>query len=104
MSGFARKLKRKNIVVKPVSTLTEDEYNDIVERVKNDLIEKWVYKVLAISADIMVNSYGKLNKKETRLDVLAKLYEEGLENIDKMPNRQLEIAKVLEKHGLKVEW
>lgn len=104
MSGFKRKLKRKNVVVKTASALTEAEYQDIVERVKNDLIEKWVYKVMAIAADIMVNSYGKLNKKETRLNVLAKLYEEGLNNIDKMPDRQLEIARILEKYGMKVEW
>lgn len=104
MSSFARKMKRKNVVVKPTSALTEAEYNDIVERVKNDLIDKWVYKVLAISADVIVNNYGKLKNRENRLNVLAQLYEEGLNNIDKMPDRQLEIARVLEKYGLKVEW
>lgn len=104
MSGFARKLKRKNVVVKTASALTEAEYQDIVERVKNDLIEKWVYKVMAIAADAVMNNYGKLKNKETRISVLAKLFEEGLDNIDKMPNRQLEVARILEKHGMKVEW
>ena len=104
MSGFKRKLKRKNVVVKTASALTEAEYNDIVERVKNDLIEKWVYKVMAIAADAVMNNYGKLKNKETRISVLAKLFEEGLDNIDKMPNRQLEVARILEKHGMKVEW
>lgn len=104
MSGFKRKLKRKNVVVKTASALTEAEYNDIVERVKNDLIEKWVYKVMAIAADAVMNNYGKLKNKETRISILAKLFEEGLDNIDKMPNRQLEVARILEKHGMKVEW
>lgn len=104
MSGFKRKLKRKNVVVKTASTLTEAEYQDIVERVKNDLIEKWVYKVMAIAADAVMNNYGKLKNKETRISVLAKLFEEGLDNIDNMPNRQLEVARILEKHGMKVEW
>lgn len=104
MSGFKRKLKRKNVVVKTASALTEAEYQDIVERVKNDLIEKWVYKVMAIAADAVMNNYGKLKNKETRINVLAKLFEEGLNNIDKMPNRQLEVARILEKHGMKVEW
>jgi hypothetical protein len=104
MSGFRRKLKRKNVVVKTASALTEAEYQDIVERVKNDLIEKWVYKVMAIAADAVMNNYGKLKNKETRISVLAKLFEEGLDNIDKMPNRQLEVARILEKHGMKVEW
>lgn len=104
MSGFKRKLKRKNVVVKTASALTEAEYQDIVERVKNDLIEKWVYKVMAIAADAVMNNYGKLKNKETRISVLAKLFEEGLDNIDKMPNRQLEVARILEKHGMKVEW
>lgn len=104
MSGFKRKLKRKNVVVKTASALTEAEYQDIVERVKNDLIEKWVYKVMAVAADAVMNNYGKLKNKETRISVLAKLFEEGLDNIDKMPNRQLEVARILEKHGMKVEW
>lgn len=104
MSSFARKLKRKNVVVKTASALTEAEYQDIVERVKNDLIEKWVYKVMAIAADAVMNNYGKLKNKETRISVLAKLFEEGLDNIDKMPDRQLEIARILEKYGMKVEW
>lgn len=104
MSGFKRKLKRKNVVVKTASALTEAEYQDIVERVKNYLIEKWVYKVMAIAADAVMNNYGKLKNKETRINVLAKLFEEGLNNIDKMPDRQLEVAKILEKHGMKVEW
>lgn len=104
MSGFRRKLKRKNVVVKTASALTEAEYQDIVERVKNDLIEKWVYKVMAIAADAVMNNYGKLKNKETRISVLAKLFEEGLDNIDNMPNRQLEVARILEKHGMKVEW
>lgn len=104
MSGFKRKLKRKNVVVKTATALTEAEYQDIVERVKNDLIEKWVYKVMAIAADAVMNNYGKLKNKETRISVLAKLFEEGLDNIDKMPNRQLEVARILEKHGMKVEW
>jgi len=104
MSGFKRKLKRKNVVVKTASALTEAEYQDIVERVKNDLIEKWVYKVMAIAADAVMNNYGKLKNKETRISILAKLFEEGLDNIDKMPNRQLEVARILEKHGMKVEW
>lgn len=104
MSGFKRKLKRKNVVVKTASALTEAEYQDIVERVKNDLIEKWVYKVMAIAADAVMNNYGKLKNKETRISVLAKLFEEGLDNIDNMPNRQLEVARILEKHGMKVEW
>lgn len=104
MSGFKRKLKRKNVVVKTAAALTEAEYQDIVERVKNDLIEKWVYKVMAIAADAVMNNYGKLKNKETRISVLAKLFEEGLDNIDKMPNRQLEVARILEKHGMKVEW
>ncbi len=104
MSGFKRKLKRKNVVVKTASALTEAEYQDIVERVKNDLIEKWVYKVMAIAADAVMNNYGKLKNKETRINVLAKLFEEGLNNIDNMPDRQLEVAKILEKHGMKVEW
>lgn len=104
MSGFKRKLKRKNVVVKTASALTVAEYQDIVERVKNDLIEKWVYKVMAIAADAVMNNYGKLKNKETRISVLAKLFEEGLDNIDKMPNRQLEVARILEKHGMKVEW
>ena len=71
MSGFKRKLKRKNVVVKTASALTEAEYQDIVERVKNDLIEKWVYKVMAIAADAVMNNYGKLKNKETRINVLA---------------------------------
>lgn len=104
MSGFKRKLKRKNVVVKTASALTEAEYQDIVERVKNDLIEKWVYKVMAIAADAVMNNYGKLKNKETRISILAKLFEEGLDNIDKMPNRQLEVARILEKYGMKVEW
>lgn len=104
MSGFKRKLKRKNVVVKTASALTEAEYQDIVERVKNDLIEKWVYKVMAIAADAVMNNYGKLKNKETRISVLAKLFEEGLDNIDNMPDRQLEVARILEKHGMKVEW
>ena len=104
MSGFKRKLKRKNVVVKTASALTEAEYQDIVERIKNDLIEKWVYKVMAIAADAVMNNYGKLKNKETRISILAKLFEEGLDNIDKMPNRQLEVARILEKHGMKVEW
>lgn len=104
MSGFKRKLKRKNVVVKTASALTEAEYQDIVVRVKNDLIEKWVYKVMAVAADAVMNNYGKLKNKETRISVLAKLFEEGLDNIDKMPNRQLEVARILEKHGMKVEW
>ena len=104
MSGFKRKLKRKNVVVKTASALTEAEYQDIVERVKNDLIEKWVYKVMAIAADAVMSNYGKLKNKETRINVLAKLFEEGLNNIDNMPDRQLEVAKILEKHGMKVEW
>lgn len=104
MSGFKRKLKRKNVVVKTASALTVAEYQDIVERVKNDLIEKWVYKVMAIAADAVMNNYGKLKNKETRISVLAKLFEEGLDNIDNMPNRQLEVARILEKHGMKVEW
>lgn len=104
MSGFKRKLKRKNVVVKTASALTKAEYQDIVERVKNDLIEKWVYKVMAIAADAVMNNYGKLKNKETRISILAKLFEEGLDNIDKMPNRQLEVARILEKHGMKVEW
>lgn len=104
MSGFKRKLKRKNVVVKTTSALTEAEYQDIVERVKNDLIDKWVYKVMAIAADAVMNNYGKLKNKETRISILANLFEEGLDNIDKMPNRQLEVARILEKHGMKVEW
>lgn len=104
MSGFARKLKRKGVQLKPAAALTTAEYNELVELIKNKLIEEWVYKVMAIAADAVMNNYGKLKNKETRISVLAKLFEEGLNNIDKMPDRQLEVARILEKHGMKVEW
>lgn len=99
--SLARKFKRKGVQLKPAATLTEAEYKVMEEAIKKQVLEEVVFKVLAVAADIIVNHYGKLKKRETRLDVLAEMYAKELEHFD---GGREEIAKRLEHFGMKVTW
>lgn len=101
MSGFARKLKRKNVQLKPAAALTEAEYLVIEDSIKKQLTGELVFKVLAVAADVIVNNWGKLHKKETRLDVLAELFAKELESFD---GGKAEIEARLLKYDMKVKW
>lgn len=102
MSGFKRKLKRKNVVVKTASALTEAEYQDIEARICGQLTEEITLKILAVAVDILEKDYGKLKKRETRFDTLLDLFSAGLNELGHGDAARLAAVEKLLSKGLKV--
>ena len=102
MSGFARKLKRKNVDIKPVAAISAADYEFLKTKIRNELTEEVTLKILAVAADVMEKDYGKLKKRETRLDVLLDLFSNGLNELGHGDAGRQAAVEKLQKRGLKV--
>lgn len=106
MSSLARKQRRallkKNIGQKAI--LSEEEYNQLYENIKNDVSEQATLQCLAVSLAIVDKYYGKLKPRDTRLAVFIKEYKRELELLKQPTLLQSEYEERLMKVGLSVKW
>lgn len=81
MGSLSRKLRRaakNNKQYNVERTLSEAEYNAVVKEVKEYLIDDVLYDTLSVVVDILQNNWGKMTKKDTRMEVFGTLYKEKL--------------------------
>lgn len=112
MSSVCRKFLRKQGLEK------EKYYKDVkseatkiaskaLDRVTNAAYEEAandaIAKVMAVTAEIIYNDFGKLKNKDTRLSVYVELLTKKLQLVEQPTEKQLEVEKLLyEQCGVKI--
>lgn len=74
----------------------EEGYNDAYKKAFDEASEVALAKVLAVSAEIVYNDFGKLQKKESRLQVFVELMSQKLQHVENPTEQQLEVERLLE--------
>lgn len=73
MGNMARRIKRGRPT--PVThILTEEEYTQIVNQVKDQLVNSTLYDVLSVVVSILNEDWGKLHRRKTRMHTFGELY------------------------------
>lgn len=108
MGSFARKFKRArtvefyNAVEEKAKEIAGRAINKAVQEAEKRGVETGMARVMAVTAEIVYNDFGKLRNKETRLKVYADLMAKKLPLIANPTEEQLRVEKLLyEQTGIK---
>ena len=105
MGKASRILKRK---IKPQKQTTHirfsyGEVQAAINHEKAQLLEDVFYRIVAMSALVLAEDFGKLQKKDSRIENYATLLAEKLEKFTvDCPEQEKEIIEVCKRAGLKV--
>ena len=78
-----------------------EEVRVIVNGEKAQLLEDVFFRIVALSAMVINDNYGKLNKKETRIENYASLLSERLEQFSLNSSEEEErVIEVLKRAGI----
>lgn len=82
-------MKSKHIKIKnPMHRYSPAEVQALMDDMKLKLTDDLFFRIIALSALVLEESYGKLKKKETRLDVYADLLGEKLKKFSANPSEE----------------
>lgn len=105
MGKASRLLRRKQQPKQPkgYQRYSLEEVNAVVNHEKAELLENVFYRIVAMSALVLDESFGKLQKKDKRIENYATLLAEKLEKFTvDCPEQEKEIIEVCKRAGLKV--
>lgn len=105
MGKASRLLKRKTKPQKQ-STNVRFSFGEVqaaINHEKAQLLENVFYRIVAMSALVLVESFGQLQKKDSRIENYATLLADKLEHFSlDCPEQEKEIIAILQRAGLKV--
>lgn len=105
MGKASRLLKRKSKQQQspPATRFSYGEVQAAINHEKAQLLEDVFYRIVAMSALVLAEDFGKLQKKDSRIENYATLLAEKLEKFTvDCPEQEKEIIEVCKRAGLKV--
>ena len=98
-----RKQKKTAFDLPTHHRFSAEEVRVIVNGEKAQLLEDVFFRIVALSAMVINDNYGKLNKKETRIENYASLLSERLEQFSLNSSEEEEkVIEVLKRAGIKM--
>lgn len=87
----------------PEQLLTEAEYNDLEFRIKQQVIEQVIVKVLAVALMVIMEHWHKISVRKTRVDSFAELFINKINTLYDDEGIDTYI-KILERYKLHINW
>lgn len=104
--GKASRILKRKVKLQKQTTNIRFSYGEVqaaINHEKAQLLEDVFYRIVAMSALVLAEDFGKLQKKDSRIENYATLLSEKLENFSlDCTDKEKELIAIIQRTGLKV--